>query len=1820
MKKLNMKYDNVQLNVKFTKSGTRSDLNVITDKNPTGVTNENISLTLGKISKWYEALVPTGGSSGKILAWNSAGTAKWSDPLHPTITKSADTTSTASPAHGGTFTTVDSVTRDGNGHVTKINTKTVTLPSQYTHPTYSRSDTSSTVSPAHGGTFTAIDSVTSSNGHVTSVNLKTITLPAQYTHPTYTSKSSGLYKITVDGTGHVSGTAAVTKSDIPALDYVPNTKSGVITAINLLDEATANITSDDAHFISQENDGSTTNYYRRKFSGLWGYINGKISAETTGSGNAVTSVSYSNGKITATKGSTFSLSNHTHAYTVPQGFTIKTGSSDQSHITLQTLMTWLITTKGYITSNTARSLTLYTSWNYAGNDILQLTIDGTAYELQLAGVIIEFDGYASDYQTGTFRLRIHSSPTVSFTAASGYTQFPTSHIAEYTCNGSNYSPTWKMLVDKGDTVTRTGGGASGTWGISISGTAASANKLNTNAGSNRQPVYFTGGIPVAVNNVVSGTYHTAVPFISSDGVMEVGKYIDFHEKTSTNDFDYRLTSTTTGLIAEAVGASNALTIKSAGYAQIQLATSASDKAYTATGIVGYPLTTTGLTTIFNFGGNTVVGGGESASTLYDNNYDTIKTSETETLYLSSDSPAIHLITNAQTYSNIKVVKIDSGNVVLDKTGAIIQTQEPTSNYTTAIRWWKGGTNPGDYPPSIGQHNTGGDSTNPGSICILPYQTTTSPWGGNVGLFIKKDHVYIDGTELSKVGHNHDYLPLAGGTMTGDITFTSISGDSYPIASKGIKWGGGTDAIDMYYNLRTSDAGELIINMRDDYNVRTSFAYNGTVKSYIDTNGVYNGTATIANKLGTANKGSATKGIYLNAGAPAEMTYSLGSTVNGGTANQLAYYSGANAISATHDGTNTGDSLYFKTGTNAKSARQIMLGIYGQTYGNDASTLISGTAGVLSYGDGGPQIDFSTSSSVVQAGSLIFTDHDAAGTGASWHFVSNQTDWNVISKRFHARTSISIGTNTPNTSYNLYVNGTANITGAVTFGGSVTASTFTGNLTGNALKTGVRWNAVSQGQKWSRLYYSAPAVDVEGSNGILTISCTRGNTVINAIFLVYVSHPGSNASHITELASTNYSTIRCRVVSNSNGAYYFEIYDTATSIASGTAQTWHCCFVPLTDATITTYTAFTDGSTIPSNFAAANDFTTTVGSASAAIKAISRSGTTFTATRQDGTTFTFNQQDNNTTYTIATGDNNGQIKVTPSSGSAYNIGVKGLGSAAYTAETSYLKARSTVTTEGGVTGWSQIGINQYNDAYPDGVTNKIYGWGAVVSMPAPNARFDLYYNHNSSTADRITNGLQYRTGWNDDKKAWRMLLDNVNYTEYMPYKKPIKFQFNNGITNGYWAKLFSANYSNYNILEIDIVTYHGYTGNYRSKLHIRFNNEGFKPSESNILAYQNMAPGSLRVTQDDTNTFSLWIKCDGTSSRFGYEILNISDESSVFFNGVTLTAERWSFPTTFTKSDTAPTNAITAVRYFALDNHTHSYAGSSSAGGPATISTKLSVPRVTEDSKAFAGCNTCVIKEYQPNSANIPSNAWYHIMSSQGNDTKYGTQLALGMTADGVYYRRYDSATWGSWFPIGRFTATPTTGQVVITDGTTGGVKSSGYTIATSVPSNAVFTDTNTKVNVTLATTTKAYLLGTSTTPTSTAQAVTSVADTGVYLGTTAGMLCVNGTVCANVSNSNTAGGLSLYSTNPDEYGIIFRGTAQKGKHGYVQDDWATYFTMNNQDGRGWVFHKQSNVASISGGGNAVFNGSVTVGGNTTNTSGCRMQYNSSTQSLDFVFV
>ena len=88
------------------------------------------------------------------------------------------------------------------------------------------------------------------------------------------------------------------------------------------------------------------------------------------------------------------------------------------------------------------------------------------------------------------------------------------------------------------------------------------------------------------------------------------------------------------------------------------------------------------------------------------------------------------------------------------------------------------------------------------------------------------------------------------------------------------------------------------------------------------------------------------------------------------------------------------------------AEQNRLVIYGTAYGNDANYIKS--AGKLSYGDGGPQLVFSTSehpdASGVQSAALIYTDHDTIGAGVSLSFVTNQGDAYFIAPHIKALTA------------------------------------------------------------------------------------------------------------------------------------------------------------------------------------------------------------------------------------------------------------------------------------------------------------------------------------------------------------------------------------------------------------------------------------------------------------------------------------------------------------------------------------------------------------------------------------------------------------------------------------------------------------------------------------------------------------------------------------------------------------------------------------------------------------------------------------------------
>lgn len=85
-------------------------------------------------------------SGGPVIV--TTGTATDELVVKHDVVSRTDTTSTASPTYGGTFTVVDSVTSSSEGHVTAINVKTVTLPSS--------DDTTYDLSVQAGGANTSV--------------------------------------------------------------------------------------------------------------------------------------------------------------------------------------------------------------------------------------------------------------------------------------------------------------------------------------------------------------------------------------------------------------------------------------------------------------------------------------------------------------------------------------------------------------------------------------------------------------------------------------------------------------------------------------------------------------------------------------------------------------------------------------------------------------------------------------------------------------------------------------------------------------------------------------------------------------------------------------------------------------------------------------------------------------------------------------------------------------------------------------------------------------------------------------------------------------------------------------------------------------------------------------------------------------------------------------------------------------------------------------------------------------------------------------------------------------------------------------------------------------------------------------------------------------------------------------------------------------------------------------------------------------------------------------------------------------------------------
>ena len=258
---------------------------------------------------------------------------------HPYITKYADTSSTASPAHSETFTAVDSISRDENGHVEKINVKTITLP-EYTLAGLMGSTAKGSATLPVYWTGSAWATITSYSGKASTAGTADKVANA----------------LSINGKTY-DGSAAI---DVGVIDaaHGGTGKTSLLDSANALINALDNGTStpvDADYFIT----GGAT-YHRRPMSALYNYMKGKMDSLYQAKGTVPIASSTALGGVKVGSGLTIAADgtlNHSNSITAKTayGSAATTASADGGKITLTDVQ---YDAQGHITGSTDRTITL----------------------------------------------------------------------------------------------------------------------------------------------------------------------------------------------------------------------------------------------------------------------------------------------------------------------------------------------------------------------------------------------------------------------------------------------------------------------------------------------------------------------------------------------------------------------------------------------------------------------------------------------------------------------------------------------------------------------------------------------------------------------------------------------------------------------------------------------------------------------------------------------------------------------------------------------------------------------------------------------------------------------------------------------------------------------------------------------------------------------------------------------------------------------------------------------------------------------------------------------------------------------------------------------------------------------------------------------------------------------------------------------------------------------------------------------------------------------------------------------------------------------
>lgn len=138
-----------------------------------------------------------------------------------------------------------------------------------------------------------------------------------------------------------------------------------------------------------------------------------------------------------------------------------------------------------------------------------------------------------------------------------------------------------------------------------------------------------------------------------------------------------------------------------------------------------------------------------------------------------------------------------------------------------------------------------------------------------------------------------------------------------------------------------------------------------------------------------------------------------------------------------------------------------------------------------------------------------------------------------------------------------------------------------------------WNTIIKCATWSRLCYVPYSKTVVGSSFLLNIRGTRNNVVYNDTFMIKAHH--SSRGNIVKISGCNYSIVSIRIVCDSSGNCYVEFLDSANGATNATTQTVYCTLIEVAVGSITKYTSFTNGTTLPANFTVAATLTTNTNS-------------------------------------------------------------------------------------------------------------------------------------------------------------------------------------------------------------------------------------------------------------------------------------------------------------------------------------------------------------------------------------------------------------------------------------------------------------------------------------------------------------------------------------------------------------------------------------------------------------------------------------------------